>query len=242
MDLTEVTDNTNRHPWELSRERCMLREIRRLDRVERVLDVGCGDGYFDRQLVSHDERVKSLVGYDLYLQEPASEGVCSWTNDFAEVPDGAFDLILMMDVLEHVEKDDVFFRQVCRKLGPGGRILITVPAFMKLYSRHDEVLKHFRRYDRKMLTSVVSAADCVILDVSYFYASLVPLRLLTRNREETLGTWKYGRRHFATALVERALNADYDALRLLSKAHIFPGGLSLLMIVRKRENEQEQNA
>ena len=236
MDLREVSGNENRHPWELSRGRCMIKEIRKIGHVERVLDIGCGDGYFDRLLVQNDPRIKDLQGYDLFLENPSSEGVCRWTNDFSEVPDNSFDLILMMDVLEHVEDDRRFFRQICSKLKPHGQILITVPAFMKLYSLHDQELKHFRRYDRKMLRNVVESAECTILSESYFYVTLILLRLLTKNRTENLGMWKHGRKHFITRFTEAVLNTDYDVLRCLSKSRIIIGGLSLFMIVRKNSN------
>ena len=105
-----------------------------------------------------------------------------------------------------------------------------------MYSLHDKELKHYRRYDRKMLRSVVSSDDCFVIDESYFYLSLIPLRILTRNKTENLGIWKYGRNHFATILVERILNFDYDMLRFLSKMNVYIGGLSLLMLVRKNRN------
>ncbi len=235
MDLREVSGNSNKHPWELSRARCILKEITRIEGVERVLDVGCGDGFFDRVLLHGDARVRSVLGYDVNLEKPYSEGACSWTNDIGGIPDGSFDLILMMDVLEHVEDDASFLRQIGEKLKPGGTILITVPAFMKLFSLHDTELKHFRRYNRKTLQKTVADAGFVKQSESYFYLSLILLRILTKNKTQNLGTWKYGGKSLATRSVRLVLNMDYDVLRFLSRLRIFVGGLSLLMIVKKRE-------
>ncbi len=237
MDLRERSDNVNRHPWELSRTRCMLKEIRALKRVEKVLDIGCGDGYFDRVLIQEDSRVVSLMGVDLYLETPCAEGNCIWTNRLEDAPDASFDLILMMDVLEHIEDDAEFLRLVCRKLKPDGNVLITVPAFQRLFSLHDEELRHFRRYNRITLRNTVEQAGCRVLSESYFYFSLILLRILTRNKTENLGNWRYKRGHFATEAIRYILNVDYDTLRLLSRVHLYLGGLSLFMLVRKDKND-----
>ena len=51
MDLIEVSNNQNRHPWELSRTQCIIKELKALGVHGKILDIGCGDGYFDREMV-----------------------------------------------------------------------------------------------------------------------------------------------------------------------------------------------
>ena len=90
----------------------------------------------------------------------------------------------MMDVLEHIEDDRGYLRDILRLLKKDGTVFITVPAFMSLYSLHDEELKHFRRYNHKQLKEVTVSAGLKEKKWSYFYFCLIPLRLLTKNKTE----------------------------------------------------------
>jgi len=72
-------------------------------------------------------------------------------NDLNEVPDGSFDFIFMLNVLEHIEDDQTSFRRLATKLARGGRILVYVPAFQCLWTSLDERLKNYRRYRRREL-------------------------------------------------------------------------------------------
>jgi hypothetical protein len=85
----------------------------------------------------------------------------------------------MMDVLEHIEHDAPFLSTVLEKLSPGGMALITVPAMQFLFSDHDAFLKHFRRYNRKQVLSLLGNFDVTVERCHYFYTSLFCARLVS---------------------------------------------------------------
>ena len=235
MDLSEVSlSNTNRHPWELSRTTCMFKEISKLGTINTVLDIGCGDGYFDKCLLDDHTEIKELYGVDIFLDNEYECGKAKYIKDIDNLPKNKkYDLILMMDVFEHIEDDKSYAKKIFDLLSDEGTLLVTVPAFMKLYSLHDKELKHFRRYDMKMLDNMLTDTGLYIVSKSYFYFSLIILRLLTMNKTENLSMWDSPRNSFKTKFVEFVLNADYTVLRLLSRIKIYIPGLSLLAIIKK---------
>jgi SAM-dependent methyltransferase len=96
-------------------------------------------------------------------------------------PDEPFDLVLLMDVLEHIEDDAAALAQTWAKLKPGGHAFITVPAFAFLWSRHDEVLGHHRRYTRDSLQRLLETIpDLRIKRLHYFYALIFPIAVAVR--------------------------------------------------------------
>lgn len=187
MDLRELaTAGTQRHPWELARADffCELLARRVLDhRIERVVDVGAGDAFFAR-------RLSSLVG-------PRTEIVCVDPNyDFAQIdalsaslppsvrleralPAGRADLILMLDVLEHVADDGAQLGQwVAQHLSPDGFVLMSVPAWPSLFSHHDTLLAHHRRYTPSAARSLLEGSGLRVLASGGAFHALLPLRLL----------------------------------------------------------------
>ena len=113
----------------------------------RMLDFGAGTGTFAKLL-----RTKGIdvvcVEPDTHLAEGLIRDGFLTFNDLSDVPDGSFEFILTLNVLEHVEDDRTSFRQLASKLAKGGRLLVYVPAFQILWTTLDERLKHYRRYRR----------------------------------------------------------------------------------------------
>lgn len=104
--------------------------------------------------------------------------------------DTLFNLILIMDVLEHTKDDAAVLRDVAKHLAPGGYVFITVPAHRWLFSAHDRFLGHYRRYTKTSLAQTIAAcAELEILTHHYYYASILPfaapLRLMRRSKEDT---------------------------------------------------------
>src|SRR5262249_6693728 len=116
----------------------------------RILDLGCGPGNALRRF-----RTSGLVyGFDYSLDALAFartqgvERVFSGDSTALPVASAAFDCVLALDVLEHVEDDRAALGEIARILRPGGLFFFTVPAFMLLWRHHDEAYGHFRRYRR----------------------------------------------------------------------------------------------
>lgn len=238
MDLKEVSANQNRHPWELSRMKCIFNEIKNCGKITSVLDIGCGDAYFDRQLLQAFPEIKELYGVDTALAEPyanKNSGGC-WVNSLEAVPRKKFSLILMMDVLEHIEDDKGYMAMIQDYLADDGTLILTVPAFQKLFSLHDTELGHYRRYNMETLAQALEMSSLKIAEKSYFYFCLIFLRLLTMKKTQNLSMWHYDARSWKTRFVIFVLNTDYKILRLLSSLHIHLPGLSLLAIIKKQND------
>ena len=88
------------------------------------------------------------------------------------LPDESFQLATMFDVLEHLDDEGPALNEVQRVLQPGGTFLFTVPAFMMLWSGHDEALHHHRRYRRAPLRALVEGSGLQVAWLSYYNASL----------------------------------------------------------------------
>jgi SAM-dependent methyltransferase len=166
MDLVEAKGfSQNRHPWELARaaffDRVILKAISA--KPVRILDVGCGDAWFARQLLRRLAPGSTITGWDIALDEELlavfSDGLPSAIELTSADPQGLFDLILCMDVIEHVPDDVEFLSDLCQRfLSRGGQLLCTVPAWPSLFSNHDVALKHFRRYTPTMGLKTLTAA------------------------------------------------------------------------------------
>lgn len=205
MDLIESRPGIlQRHPWEIARLQFFAQIVGDClpssDGIFRILDIGSGDGWFSRQLASvlrgdveivccDSGYTDSLLASDKLEQHPSVRYV-------SQPPPERFDLILLMDVLEHVEDDASFLsRLVSSHLNESGYALISVPAWPILFSAHDRYLKHFRRYTPVACRALLAKSGLAPLQSSGLFHSLFWLRLLQKilprsNKENSdLGPW-----------------------------------------------------
>ncbi len=233
MDLIELSDDAkHRHPWELSRSDSVIYEIKKIHKQGNLLDIGCGDLYFDRQLVQKFNKITQLWGIDIHAKNDSSEGICHWVNNYKKLNKQKFDTILLLDVLEHTENDTLFLKEDVKPFlkSKDSRIILTVPAHQILFSKHDIELKHHRRYNIKEIKKICKESGLSVTDYHYFYFSLLPIRLLMYNRDSKLSSWRYDEKHIFTKIVRTILNIDYKICKFLSP---FSTGLSLFAVVAK---------
>ena len=147
--------------------------------VEHVLDVGAGSGVFSRLLLDHGAAEATCVD-PAYPAETASLQSGKPIRFVYRVEKSRADVVLLMDVLEHVDDDVGLLRDYVDKSAPGTRFLMTVPAFMWMWSGHDVFLEHRRRYTLPMLEDVVKRAGLVPVTGCYFYGLTLPLAAAAR--------------------------------------------------------------
>ena len=250
MDLCEVTENTTRHPWERARLKALRNIIRRaitLNRDLRILDVGCGDGFVISNLFDGIS-VKNINGVDLNLsirqiEELSSRATnISYHNTFDNIRDQSFGLILLLDVVEHVEDDNSFLCNIVENyLDDDGYLMLTAPAYQFLFSSHDTFLGHYRRYT---LTDLIGLSDSVglkMIDSGYLFFSLIPLRFAFLCYERFfaaegienrgIGAWKYGT--IITKTIELILTTENNISIALSRFGIRIPGLTVWALCRK---------
>jgi hypothetical protein len=129
-------------------------------------------------------------------------------------------------------------KSAIEKLKEGGIILITVPAWQFLFSKHDEYSHHYRRYNRKQLMVLLKAVNIKIVKCHYFYTSLFIVRIFSMllkgdNLKGTYIGWKYTEKHVKTKFLKGVLNMDFMVSKILDKIGIHLPGLSLTAICKK---------
>jgi SAM-dependent methyltransferase len=177
-------DLYRRHWWWRAREALLVREIAShmpAGGWRTILDVGCGDGLLFDHLSAFGEPWgvevdPSLVPPDSPHRSRIHIGPFDHTFRAAE-PVG---LVLLLDVLEHLTEPVAALRHAGHLLAPQGKVLITVPAFQFLWTRHDELNQHVVRYTRASLERTVSAAGLVPVASRYLFHWLFPAKLIVR--------------------------------------------------------------
>jgi len=175
------------HWWWRARERVVVAAIEACAPAEGfgdVLDIGCGDGLFFDVLRRFGQPMGLEVDAALVSAERSAHGdVVVAPFDQRFVPGKQFGLIVMLDVLEHLDDDRAAIRHAYSLLRPGGVLLLTVPAFRFLWTHHDDVNQHRTRYTRGRLERLLRDGGFTVEGLRYFFHWLVPLKMLVRLRE-----------------------------------------------------------
>lgn len=227
--------------WNVARRRIIVHVLKTFCGATSgdILEIGCGAGANFEAL--------SKFGR-LYAVEPDPElrGLARKKNLAQAVEQGSlpgalpfagrrFDLILLLDVLEHVENESSAIKAVLQRLKPGGKVLATVPAFRFLWSRIDIDSRHFRRYRRKELLRKLQCDGFNVIYSTYFNTILFPpilaVRLLNqlRGRDDRLDL------HLPSHGINALLTHLFAAERFLMPWISFPFGVSILAMVHTRE-------
>jgi SAM-dependent methyltransferase len=233
------------HWWWRSREALLLAEIDRIGRatpVRRILDVGCGDGLFFDALARFGE-VDGLESDASLLRDPRWRDRIAVGRLGAQVrPARSYDLVLMLDVLEHIEDDRAALDSALALTRPGGVLLMTVPALPWLWSRHDEANAHFRRYRPGGLRRRLGRAGFVVESLRFVFAwTVVPM--LLRRWLTPAGT---GAADHDVAIPPEPINgllaAWSKAEHALGRVVPWPIGSSLLAVARRPVSSWEGEA
>jgi 2-polyprenyl-3-methyl-5-hydroxy-6-metoxy-1,4-benzoquinol methylase len=187
------------HFWMRWRHRIFLQQLKRLHRpMKNALEIGCGHGVV-REMVERDLAIP-VDGCDLNQRalEMATKGegrlLVYDIFDENERMLNAYDMILLMDVIEHLDDDASFLCASLKHLKPTGIVVINVPAHMSFYSKYDEVAGHKRRYNSAGLQTLFRAAKVEPIAMVEWGFSLVPLLLARKvvlsfvSREQTIRT------------------------------------------------------
>ncbi len=180
----QYRDLYTRHWWWRSREEAILEVLHRHLRARtdlKILDIGCGDGlFFDRLAEFGDvEGVEPDAGLvDPKGPHRARIRIASFDDNFRSTK--SYSLILMLDVLEHLDNPGDALRHAYSLLAPSGALLLTVPAFQLLWTNHDVINHHRRRYRSKSMHPLLQQAGFATLEERYWYQWTCPAKLAIR--------------------------------------------------------------
>ena len=198
----------------------------------RILEIGPGKGnnlntltkYGDVDILEND------LGFIRFIKEKNPNVVSSYFTDFDEVTE-IYDLIILLDVVEHIKDTDKFFRSINKILADEGHIVISVPAYKSLWSEHDVKLKHFRRYTWNTLLNEVKDYE-VIKRIGFNYI-LLPIRYLQIKFSKNISTTNENSNLLNIILFQ--ISKIEHFLRILKFNPKF--GISLFILVKKISTE-----
>lgn len=202
----------------------------------RTLDVGSADG----PSVSWMRRGHRHVTLDLFPEGlRPGEGVCGSAMALPFM-DEAFDVVAAFDVVEHCENDALAVSELARVLAPGGRMLLSVPAYQWAWSDHDVRAGHHRRYTRPRLLRLVEDAGLAVTRSTYAFAAVFPLflaeRAVRRARAAALGQAANPRLTPVSPRADRILMRLSGVDQRLLARHDLPFGSSVFLAAVKPEH------
>ena len=202
-----------------------------------ILDVGCGTGAMSARIARWG-RVVSADFSPLALQFSRRRGLAHLVGaDAMRLPLGSnrFDIIVAMDMLEHLQDDCCALAEFFRVLKPGGRVFATVPAYPHLWSEHDVALMHYRRYQRHELRERFAAAGFELEKLSHTMSLLYPIVAMQRRLNASRPP--HDPPQAAMPLVPPPVNAALKSLlaaeNALARRVDFPFGVTIVCVARK---------
>lgn len=236
MDIKEeaiLGDRAGQH-WYYASKAAFLEHYLPRPSYRHVLDVGSGSGFFAKHLLEKGIAGKATcvdIGYDREWTQTVAGRRLDHVRSYKG---GDEDLLLFMDVLEHVPDDVALLREYVDQAASGTDVFISVPAFRFMWSAHDEFLEHYRRYTTAQLRKAVEGANLDVLRCSYGFGGVFPIALARR----LLDRWQRPNREPSSDLTLHSapVNAALRAVCALEKPLVRfnrLAGLSVFCAARK---------
>jgi SAM-dependent methyltransferase len=237
QEYFDMYDVEERHWWFKGKRRVyssVLEKIFKSRRDLNILDFGCGTGRNILTLGKYGRVTGVDISQDSY-NLCAKRGIDIKLLDIfkkdAEALKGKYDLITCFDVLEHLEDDGKTIRRLGEFLASGGYILATVPAHQFLWSDHDAILHHKRRYNKKNLRDAFEKNKFEVILISYYNSFIFPMAILRR----ILNLKKTSTAMTDIAILNRAILPFYDLESRLVPTGMLPFGVSLICLAGKKD-------
>jgi SAM-dependent methyltransferase len=232
------------HWWFRARRHIVCSLIRRYadggaSRRLRVCELGCGTGGNLAAIAGEHEviGIESSPQALRYARQLLGDRVHSGNlPDRVDLPAQSFDVVLMTDVLEHVEADSASATTAIALARAGGIVIATVPAYQWLYSLRDAHHHHFRRYRKRQFARLWNRPDAKTILLSHYNTLLFPPAAAVRMASKIVAR-KHGSGDLScppasiNKLLERLLRSEANLLGRVS----FPFGLSLVAVIRKTD-------
>jgi SAM-dependent methyltransferase len=227
------------HWWFVARRKIVESIIKslKLDKNASILDAGCGNG--DNLLfLSKYGDVVAMERDINALEKAASRGVGKVLQ--GELPGNIHadiskenDLLVFLDVLEHIEDDASSLKILSKYIKDDGSLVLTVPAYQFLWTKHDEQHHHKRRYTVNRLRQLMESNGWKVSYISYFNTLLFPLALLDRIKEKILPSKESEGLNMPPDLINKFFEKIFSFESRLLGRIVFPFGLSILVIANK---------
>jgi SAM-dependent methyltransferase len=188
----EMAELDQRHWWYRARREVIAALIRRRampPKKSHILEIGCGTGHNLAMLGSFgevdalelDEEARTIAE-----QRLGRKVMSAPLPEIEGVPECHYDLIGAFDVIEHIDDDVAALKSIASRLKPGGKLVVTVPAHSWMWSAHDVVNHHKRRYSKRSLKRLIEASPLKLETLGYFNSLLFPLAVAERLSSKAL--------------------------------------------------------
>lgn len=229
------------HWWFAARSEIVRQMIERYGHLQpgdTILDVGCGTGAILKEL----SRKYGVVGIDMsplaieYSKKRGLTDVHQMTLE--EFPKDRYRVktVILLDVIEHIDNDIEVLRQAGEIVGPDGRIILTVPAYMWLWSSHDLINHHKRRYNAATLRAALDKAGLEPIKLTYYNTILFPFAAIRR----LMTKWQKVEANASNVVdqpspfINNLFRAIFSSERHLISGMNLPFGVSLLAVARPK--------
>jgi len=230
-----MAEHDERHWWYRARRKIISELIRRkitLPKNAKLLEIGCGTGH-NLAMLGTFGTVDALevddIAREMAEQRLGHDVLSAPLPELAGIPDELYDMVAALDVVEHIPDDKAALEGIARVLKPGGKLLITVPAHQWMWSAHDVVNHHQRRYSKSSLTKLVQQSPLKLETIGYFNSLLFPVALAERLASKVTGKEEANLAPPAEP-INQALERIFALERRLIGRVPLPPGLSLFAI------------
>lgn len=235
----DMAETEARHWWFTGRRANLtaILETLSLPNAARILEIGSGTGgnldmlarFGTVTALEMDATARLIAAEKTNNRYHIVAGACPDDLPFAN---DKFDLVCLLDSLEHIEADAATLIAVRGLLATGGQVLITVPAHPWLWSAHDVFLHHKRRYRRGGLRDLCRAAGFAVERLSYFNFFLFPLAVLARLKDRLMRSEVATGADLPPAPINALFGALFASERFILPHVALPAGVSLLAVLR----------
>lgn len=245
MDISEFNRLDNqvkyqRHPWETSRKNVLKHFLKNTDikfPIKRIVDIGSGDAFVLHSLLKDNLATEYFAIDTAYtptiikqLKQNNSNSSVVYLNNLEEYYSkyGSTEntLFLCMDVLEHTEDEKIILDYLTNE--SNNYFFFAVPAFQNLFSNHDVLLGHYRRYSLEELKKLLEKNNFKIINKGYYFFTLLVLRwvekIKKKEQKESIDNWEGSAQK--TNLINFVLQTDFKIVMFLKKFNLHVKGLS----------------
>ena len=231
----QMAELDQRHWWYRARREVLAALIRRVVHPPKgaaILELGCGTGhnlamlgeFGDVDALELDEEARSLAEHRLGRKVMSSP-----LPELSEVRERHYDLVGAFDVIEHIDDDRAALGSIASRLKPGGKLVVTVPAHQWMWSAHDVVNHHKRRYSKRKLRALIESSPLQLDRIGYFNSLLFPVAIAERMSSKLRGKDDADLK-LPPAPLNTALERAFAAERHLIGRLPLPPGLSLFAV------------